>query len=429
MKQVAISGWGNFPKSDSQINRFGLSLDNSESFIPQGNLRSYGDSALAKNVVSMKQHDCFLGFDENTGILHCQSGVLLADIINHFSPRGWFPLIVPGTKFITVGGAIASDVHGKNHHHQGAFSESVIDFTLLNAENEKLRCSKDENSEWFKSTCGGMGLTGIILDARIQLQKIHSRHIKQKTIKTQNIDETFEQFEKYHNAPYSVAWLDCMAKGSHLGRSIITIGEHAHDGELRPKASLKLNLPFFFPSFLLNSLTLKIMNTFLYRKVLSKESEQLISYDKFFFPLDGIYNWNRGYGKNGFIQYQFVLPIEKSLEGMKAILEKIASSGEGSFLTVLKRFGKQNNNMLSFPKEGYTLAIDFKNTKKVRKLLNELDELVLKYDGRFYLAKDSRVTKEIFESGYEKIELFRKFRKDHQLDGKFSSLQSQRLSL
>lgn len=429
MKKHFISGWGNFPKSEALVKRFENASITTNTFIPQGNLRSYGDSALATHVVNLKNNDCFLDFDENTGVLHCQSGVMISDIISCFLPRGWFPLIFPGTKFITIGGAIASDVHGKNHHHHGAFSESLIEFTLLTGEGKYLRCSRDENPEWFRSTCGGMGLTGIIVDARIQLQRINSKNIQQKTIKTFSIEETFDVFEKYHHASYSVAWLDCMAKGKQLGRSIITIGEHANDGQLSPKTGLKLNIPFFFPSFSLNTFSLKIINTFLFRKVLKKESEQIISFEKFFFPLDGISNWNRGYGKQGFIQYQFVFPLEKSLEGMSEILERISKSGQGSFLTVLKRFGKQNENMLSFPMEGYTLAIDFKNTKKVHALLKELDELVLKYHGRFYLAKDSRLSSEVFEKGYSQIEDFRKFRKHHKLDQQFASLQSKRLRL
>lgn len=433
MKQSAniqTRSWGNFPSIAKRHTVFSENLSLSHNnIIARGNARSYGDSALAENMLDMRKHNLMLSFDESSGILHCQSGTLLADIITTFLPRGWFPLVSPGTKFITIGGAIASDVHGKNHHKVGSFSECVIDFSLQIPNGTVLTCSKKDNAEFFHATLGGMGLTGVILDATIQLQKVQSQFIEQRTIKTTNLLETFEQFEKHKDSTYSVAWIDCLAKKSAIGRSIITLGEHAHDNNLAYQQKNKLPFPMYAPSFCINTLSIKIFNFLYYQRILKKDSVQQVSIDSFFYPLDGISNWNRAYGKQGFLQYQFVLPIENSYDGMLAVLQEISKSGLGSILTVLKLMGDENQNYLSFPKKGYTLAIDFKNDLKSKKLFETLDKLIIHYGGRFYLAKDARIAKEVFELGYPHIHRFREFRKEQQLSEHFNSLQSQRLSL
>ncbi len=422
------SGWANYPQLSGTCTHWQENTTLPLPCIAQGNLRSYGDSALAEQMVSLRKQTHFLNFDEHTGILHCQSGVLLREIIEHFLPRGWFPLVCPGTQDITLGGAIASDVHGKNHHAIGAFSESVVEFSLYTGE-QIVTCSKTGNPEWFYATCGGMGLTGVILDAKIRLQKVHSCNIQQTTIKTRNLEDTFEQFERFKHSSYSVAWIDCISSANKLGRGILTVGEHATDHQLEYRQARKFSLPFYFPAFSLNPVTLKILNTLIYQRVLSRESTQQVGFEQFFFPLDGISHWNRGYGKPGFVQYQFVLPMENSLEGMREILTQISKSNQGSFLVVLKKMGDENRNWLSFPKKGYTLAIDFKNTPKVHHLLNQLDLLVNHYGGRFYLAKDARISPQQFEQGYPQLEAFRAFRKQHQLDTRFVSAQSRRLGL
>jgi len=432
------SGWGNFPiLSKNQVET--LTIKNKQQALQfitsnsditiQGNGRSYGDSALGKVLLVNKKNNHFLDFDANNGVLHCQSGVLLADIIIFFLPRGWFPAITPGTKFVSIGGAIASDVHGKNHHHVGAFSSCVLEIELMLASGEIVTCSKKENSEIFQATCGGMGLTGFILSAKIQLLAIKSQYIEQVTVKTKSLAETFQFFEKYKDSTYSVAWIDCLAQGENLGRSIITFGEHANDGDLNYRPKKSLNLPFNFPGFALNSLSLKMTNTLLYQRVRKNESRQKVSFESFFYPLDAIHNWNRLYGKRGFLQYQFVLPLENSLEGMTAILNEISRAKKGSFLAVLKLFGEGNDNYLSFPMKGYTLALDFKNEPGTFALFERLDKLVCHYGGRFYLAKDARISKHVFEQNYPHIETFRNFRKTNNMDKTFSSLQAKRLAL
>ena len=297
------------------------------------------------------------------------------------------------------------------------------------ADGEVITCSKEATADLFKATCGGQGLTGIILDAKIYLKRINSKYIDQTTIKTKNLKETFKAFEEYQDKPYSVAWIDCLAKGDKIGKCLLMVGGFRDDGKLDYKVNRQKNIPFNFPSFVLNNWSVRAFNWLYYRKVKQKISKQIVDIDTFFYPLDAIGHWNRIYGKNGFTQYQFILPKEFSYEGLEEILTTISKSGKGSFLAVLKLYGKANDNYLSFPMEGYSLALDFKIEKGLFGLLDKLDEIVVKYKGRIYLAKDARVSKEIFEKGYPQIETFRQYRKENKMDVKFQSLQSKRVGI
>ena len=430
---MQLNSWGMYPQIKSKKFTFNTKdnlrniLKENSTLIPFGNGRSYGDSALAENIIYSKPYSYFLDFDEEKGILHCQSGVLLSEIIEAFVPRGWFLKVTPGTKLITIGGAIASDVHGKNHHVEGCFSSCVEEFNLMLPNGEIKNVKKDD--ELFLATCGGMGLTGVILDAKISLKKINSKYINQTTIKTKNLKETFEAFEKYSHMPYSVAWIDCLASGEDIGKCLLMVGDFADDGKLDFKEKKKINIPFNFPSFALNSLSVKAFNWLYSKKAPDGESNQKVDIDTFFYPLDAINNWNRIYGKGGFTQYQFILPKDVSYNGLKEILGEISNSGKGSFLAVLKLYGKENENYLSFPIEGYSLALDFKIERGLFELLDKLDQIVLKYNGRIYLTKDVRVSKESFEKGYPNIEKFRNLRKEYGMDKKFQSLQSKRVGI
>jgi len=428
-----LISWGMYPKiknhkttlkNISDLSHFTTTINE---FIAYGNGRSYGDSAINDEILYTKNYNNFLDFDEENGILNIQAGVLLSEILESFVPRGWFLKVTPGTKLITVGGAIASDVHGKNHHVEGCFSDCVQEFKIMLADGE-VQTVKPE-SELFLATCGGMGLTGVIISAKISLKRINSQYIRQTTIKTKNLKETFDAFESHKELPYSVAWIDCLAKGSDIGKCLLMVGDFADDGDLDYKSKSKLNIPFNFPSFALNTLSVKAFNWLYYAKAPNGISKQKVGIDSFFYPLDSIRNWNRIYGKNGFTQYQFILPKETSFEGLQEILGKIAHSGKGSFLAVLKLYGKENKNYLSFPIEGYSLALDFKIEDGLFELLDELDKVVVRLGGRIYLTKDVRVSKETFERGYPQIQKFREFRKKNKMSEKFNSLQSKRLSL
>jgi len=428
--------WGNYSKATYDVHKFEQDLGllkqivtANQDIIPFGNGRSYGDSALNKKIIHARWHHYFLDFDERKGLLTVQSVVLLSEILDIFVPRGWFLKITPGTKFITVGGAIASDVHGKNHHKEGCFSECLAKFSLMLADGAIVGCSRDQNPELFHATCGGMGLTGVILDAQIRLTKIKSQNISQKTVKTKNLEETFAAFETYGNDPYSVAWIDCCSKGKHIGRSLLTAGDFCDDGDLAYQPKPNFSVPFYFPSFVLNKYSASAFNWAYYHKVKERITRETVDIDTFFYPLDAIQNWNRIYGRNGFTQYQFVLPKRESFKGMEEIICKISEAGKGSFLAVLKLYGQANANYLSFPMEGYGLALDFKVQKGVFELLDKLDKIILKYNGRIYLAKDVRVKKEVYEKGYPQIHKFREIRKRYRMMERYNSFQSQRVGI
>ena len=404
MKQK-ITNWGNFPvvekeiKSEDSLQKIKDFVLSHKEVIARGNGRCYGDASLGENIFSTKRLNKFIGFDKIEGVLECESGVLLSDILEISVPQGYFLNVTPGTKFVSVGGAIASDVHGKNHHSEGRFSEYVLEFKLMKENAEVITCSREENTEDFWATVGGMGLTGIILSAKIKLKNIETAYIRQESIKADNLDEIFQLFEESEGWLYNVAWIDCLQKGENIGRSILMRGYHALREELPPKLhknplknprKIMPTIPFYFPSWVLNSFTIKIFNWLYYNKQTKKSVEGFVHYEPFFYPLDVINEWNKIYGKKGFIQYQMVIPKEKGKEGMRKILETIADSGNGSFLAVLKLFGKNNPKAYnSFPMEGYTLALDFKVNDKLKYLVEELDKIVEEFGGRIYLTKDS----------------------------------------
>lgn len=400
-----VANWGNFPvvekeiKSEDTLQKIKDYVKNNNEIIARGNGRCYGDAALSEHIFSTKRLNKLISFDRLNGILECESGVLLSEILEVIVPQGYFLYVTPGTKFITVGGAIASDVHGKNHHAEGCFSEYVLSFSLLNENGDVLNCSKTENAGKFWSTIGGMGLTGIILSAKFKLKNIETAYIRQESIKAENLDEIFKLFDESENWTYNVAWIDCLQTGNKIGRSILMRGEHAfkhqlpknlEENPLRLKKKFNPTVPFYFPNFLLSNFTVKLFNLLYFNKQRTKEVKSYIDYETFFYPLDVVNDWNKIYGKSGFIQYQMVIPKEKGKEGMRKILETIAKSGNGSFLAVLKLFGKNNPEAYnSFPLEGYTLALDFKVNSKLKNLVEKLDKIVEEYGGRIYLTKDS----------------------------------------
>ncbi len=416
--RTEITNWGKYPvvkthfHTTSDISQIQNIIKESPSIIARGNGRSYGDNSLNKeNIYSTLRLNKFLSFDRENGIFECESGVILSDILDTIVPEGFFLPVTPGTKLITVGGAIGSDVHGKNNHSEGCFGDYVLDFRIITETGEIKTCSPQENSELFWNTIGGMGLTGIVISARFTLKLIETAYIRQRVLKAENLEEIFKYFDESESWTYSVAWIDCLQKGNKMGKSILMIGEHATLSEipdkwkqspLNSKKKSKLNIPFNFPSFVLNTFTVKAFNFLYYFKQRKKVINNIVDYDTFFYPLDAINNWNRIYGKNGFIQYQFIIPKEKGKEGMTEILKTIAQSGQGSFLAVLKLYRKSNPKAHnSFPIDGYSLALDFKINKKLPALVNELDRIVESYNGRIYLAKDSMSKKSLID--YVKI--------------------------
>jgi FAD/FMN-containing dehydrogenase len=405
--------------------------------IARGNGRSYGDSSLSPEcTVSMRRLDRLLAFDAATGMLTCEGGAFLTDIIDTFVPRGWFPPVTPGTKFVTIGGMIASDVHGKNHHVAGSFCDHVLSFDLALGNGEVLRCSRGDNGELFAATCGGMGLTGVILRATFRLIPIATSRIVQTTIRAPDLASAMALFEEYGDASYSVAWIDCFASGAKLGRSVVITGEHATADDLdsserarpyarRPKSTRRFL--FDLPGFALNRVSVSAFNALYYR--VQRPGQSIVDLETYFYPLDAVHDWNRLYGPRGFVQYQCVLPLEASRDGLTQLLTQIARAGEGSFLGVLKRLGPKSLGHLSFPLDGYTLALDFPARPATFELLDRLDEIVASHGGRIYLTKDARAPASVIASGYPELDAFRAVRHRYGLDERFQSLQSTRLEL
>lgn len=423
--------WGRYPKvTHSRVTPIYwrsdvLDLEHvEESVLPYAYGRSYGDSCLNDQgmALDVSHLNRFISFDEESGLLCCEAGVSLAEILTVMVPRGWFLPVTPGTKFVSVGGAIANDIHGKNHHAGGTFGCHVERFKLLRSDGQCLTCSPTENPELFQATIGGLGLTGLILWAEFKLKRIANPYIDADHIRFSSLDEFFEiSAESDQGFDYTVSWVDLLIGGEALCRGIFSRGNHNQATELASKPlkkPLPLAVPFNLPQFVLNPLTVRGFNELYYHKQLPKRAHKTMSYDPFFYPLDGIRQWNRMYGRRGFLQYQFVVPFEGGRESMREIIGRIRRSGAGSFLTVLKEFGTlKSPGMLSFPRPGLTLALDFAYAgEKTLRLLDELDAIVRHYDGAVYPAKDARMSAESFQQFYPRWQEFAQY-----IDPRFSS--------
>ena len=439
---MMLAGWGGFPRQDCRVSRPRSEEDlralvAEGDLIARGNGRAYGDSAMGEGITAdMRGFNRMIAFDAETGRLVVEAGVLLSDVIDVFLPRGWFPAITPGTKLVTIGGMIAADVHGKNHQ-EGSFGAFTDWIDLMGADGRVVRCSRDQNADLFGWTIGGMGLTGVILRAAIRLRPVESAWIRQTTIAAPTLDATMAALADSDRATYSVSWIDVLSTGRALGRSIVTLGEHAARAELpadrraNPYATprrRKLAVPFYAPSFTINGLSVRIFNALYYAKGALAAGEALVDWDTYFYPLDSVTGWNRIYGRKGFMQFQCALPTESARAGLEAQLRAISKAGIGSFLTVLKRLGPQAGQF-SFPMEGYTLAVDFPVSRGSHVLMAELDRITIDHGGRFYLAKDSRISAEVLRQADPRVERFVQMRLKEQRSRAFVSGQSRRLGI
>jgi FAD/FMN-containing dehydrogenase len=378
------------------------------SLLPYGLGRSYGDSCLnaGRELIDCRRLNRILGFDEATGLLRCESGVSLSEIIDMFLPKGWFLPVTPGTRFVTVGGAIANDVHGKNHHCAGTFGAHVRQIGLHRSNDGLVVCNAEDNSNMLRATIGGLGLTGVIAWADIQLKRVAGPWIDAETIPFQLLNTFLElSRESSERFEYTVGWLDCFA-GKNL-RGIFFRGNHSADRgkDFRPKRGPKL--PFALPAWALNRYSVRAFNSAYYKLHSAKKGTSIVSYDSFFYPLDSIRQWNLLYGKQGFLQYQCVIP-DSNVAAFEELLDRIAHSGMGSFLGVLKQFGSAPAaGMLSFSRPGLTIALDFAmRGERTLKLLQSLDEIVQQSEGALYPAKDARMSPSLFEASFPRWRSF-----------------------
>ncbi len=415
-----FTSWGNVIREPHEI----ASLPNRHaefpetkskaSVLPYGNGRSYGDSCLnvGAALIPTRCLDRFIAMDAERGIVTCEAGVLLDEIIRMTIPSGWFVPVTPGTRFVTLGGAIANDVHGKNHHRTGTFGRHILRFELLRSDGRRLMCSPSENPEWFAATIGGLGLTGVITWAALQLRRIPGPVMNVETIRFSNLEEFLRlQSESDRDFEYTVAWVDCLGKGSQLGRGWL---ERANHGSTKPATRRRaqshgLDVPFAPPFSLVNAASLRLFNTLYYHRPRPRHSDRW--FESFFYPLDAIGNWNRLYGPRGLYQYQCVIPDAAGPSATAALLDAIARSGQGSFLAVLKVFGDlESPGMLSFPRKGLTLALDFPNRgQPLDRLFGKLDAIVESAGGRLYPAKDGRMPGKLFREGFPRWREFTQF--------------------
>ncbi|MCB1825972.1 MAG: FAD-binding oxidoreductase [Candidatus Competibacteraceae bacterium] len=419
--------WGRYPRARQTMIRCHdrhAALPLTEHFLlPHGNGRSYGDSCLNDGgaLLQTRGLDRFIAFDPKTGVLRCEAGVLLSEILELIVPQGWFLPVTPGTQFVTVGGAIANDVHGKNHHRAGTFGTMVRGFELLRTDGSRRRCSPTENPDWFAATVGGLGLTGLITWAEIQLRRVANPWIASETIRFGNLDEFFTvSAASDRDYEYTVAWLDCASRGAALGRGLFMRGNHAPAlcaARPRPPTG-RLNVPFTPPFSLINRWSLRAFNTLYYHRQWREMTCGIVHYAPFFYPLDRVLAWNRIYGRHGFLQYQCAIPQVHGQAAVREVLERIARSGLGSFLAVLKIFGEiPAVGWLSFPRPGVTLALDFPNRGPATfKLLDALDTVVAMTGGAVYPAKDARMSGARFREFFPRWHHFSEY-----IDLRFSS--------
>lgn len=375
-------------------------------FLAYGNGRSYGDSCqpYAGTVIDMRSLNRILSFDKETGVIEAEAGVLLSDIISHVAPHGFFPAVVPGTQLVTLGGAIANDVHGKNHHRSGTFGRHVQSLRLLRSDGEVRHCSAVSEASLFSATIGGMGLTGLILSATIRLMRVSSLDIDETVTRFRDLDEYFDLAEAADAAnEYAVAWIDQLASGRRAGRGLLMTGNHAAEGNRSasdPRA--RLSVPFRPPLSLLNRASLSLFNAAYHWKKGSGAGAGKASYQAFFFPLDGVGNWNRLYGPRGLFQHQSVIPLDRARATVPQMLAATRTMRQSSFLTVLKRFGDvPSPALISFPRPGYTLTLDFPNGGETTlKLLAELDAITVAAGGAVNPYKDARMGPAIFAASF-----------------------------
>ena len=431
-----INGWGKYgnyetrlykPKTISLIKKK-LNKSFTDTFICRGLGRSYGDSSINNKIINLSNFKKKFQISKIKKEITCSSNFSIKDLLPILLKENFFLKVTSGTQYVTIGGAIASDIHGKNHHKDGSFCDYVNEIQILLANGKILKCSKKKNQKLFFSTCGGMGLTGIILSAKIQLLKIPSSFIKEIMIKSNSLTETLSYFKKYNHKKYLASWIDTNATNKNLGRGIMYIGEHTKqkNKDFVKKTSLKIH--FNFPNFFLNNFFLKLLSKIYFIKSLNYK-EHVVDIKKYFYPLDNIENWNMIYGNKGFVQIQILISNQNLVKNLKKIILFFQKKNQISFVSTLKKMGAKNKNLLSFPENGYTITFDIKNNPNLKNFYDELEKILIKMNAKIYLTKDILMTKKYFKKTYSNASKFIRYKKIYDPKFKFTSYQSKRLGI
>ncbi|MEJ2479721.1 MAG: FAD-binding oxidoreductase [Acidihalobacter sp.] len=440
-----LSGWGQYPRMETRSSRperyaqLATACTAERTCIARGQGRAYGDAALSANslVVATERLDRMLDFDADNGVLRAEAGLTLGTLLEHFVPRGWFPPVTPGTRHVSLGGCVASDVHGKNHHRDGSFGAFVDSIELFTADGGKHAIGPQREPELFHATTGGMGLTGLIGEVALRLRRIETAYILARHHPARDLDELMALFQDpERDDAYTVAWIDCLS-GS--GRGVFMAGHHAGVDELPPEMRYRplelsprrtLDIPFNLPGGLLNSFTVSAFNALYYRVNADRQEPFVTDFGSFFYPLDGLDHWYRLYGRNGFIQYQCVLPEASATGGLQRLLDILQNRRQAPFLAVLKRMGAAGSGHLSFPQPGYTLAVDLPVAGvRAQRLAAELDAVTIDHGGRVYLAKDACLTPENFRRMYPRYPQWREIKREIDPGNRFRSALAQRLGI
>ncbi len=435
-----LTGWGRSSEAAMEVGRPERPRDlatlladtNGTSVVIHGAGRSYGDAALNEGgrAILTQRLARLLSFDEATGRLVCEAGVTFADLMDVFLPRGFCVPVTPGTAFATLGGAVATDVHGKNHDRVGSLGDHLEWIDLLTADGETVRVSPEERPELFAATIGGMGLTGIIVSLCFRMIRVPSGSIDLRERRIPDLDSFFQAFEEIRSvADFSVGWIDGLARGKRLGRGILETASFADADPAKPQKDKQRRVPLDFPGLALNSLTVGAFNSGYYRRVPSKGRDQTLPARQFFYPLDAVQDWNKIYGKRGFYQFQCVIPDASARDGIRRALEEISAARSASFLAVLKTLGGEGRGLLSFPMRGYTLALDFPRRNGTEALMERLERITLDHGGRVYLAKDAMLSPEGFAGMYPQLDAFRAVLSEIDPKGRFQSDMARRLGL
>ena len=434
---MILNGWGRskiinpkctiYPHNNDEIINF-FKKKNVKNIIPRGNGRSYGDSALGDRVISLDKYPKLINLNQRKGLVECSANILIKELNEYIINKGWFLNVTPGTKYVTIGGAVASDVHGKNHHIDGSFCDYIETLKIITPEGRTVECSKNKNKNLFRATCGGMGLTGLVISVNIKLLQIQSSKIDVTIFKLKTLGDLLKKFEVLSDNKYIISWVDHFSLKNNKLNSIVFSGNHSKNKILSHKEKKDFSLPAILGIFFLNNIFIRLFNLIYFNFLFYKKNFEQ-SFNDFFYPLDRIKNWNKFYGKNGFVQIQLLIKEKNAHKLLNKILNFFYEKKQISYLITLKKLGSKNNNLLSFPEKGFTITMDFIMSDKFKVIYKDFEKFIYKYNIKIYLTKDLLMTKNFFRKSYIMHNKFSVIKRKIDPKNKISSYQSKRIGI